>query len=421
MKLLNHTLLYFSVILLAIISVWAALFYFEILDEVYDSLDDGLENYKMLIIEKAHSDTSVLYKTTFAESNYAIHEVPASFAVEARDIYRDTMMYMQNEEDFEPVRMLTTVFAMPDGKYYQLKVISSMVEEDDLIEDLLYSLFWLYIAMLVSILLMNNILLKRIWNPFYQLLGQLKKFRLGSNDTFTPPPTKVKEFRDLNEAVSTLLKHNLDVYNSQKQFIENASHELQTPLAISINKMELLADRPDTTEEQQKELSHVIQSLERLTRLNKSLLLLSRIENKQFTESEPVDINALIKRMVADFSDLADFKTTAFTIIEDGHLVRNMHKDLAEILYNNLLKNAIVHNKEDGQIVIRITDSVFSIENSGNPVPLNAAHIFDRFYKESGGKNSTGLGLSIVKAITDLYRFRITYTFTGNHRFIILF
>jgi len=194
MKLLNHTTKYFSIALLVIIGVWAVVFYFNMLDEVYDSLDDGLDNYKLLIIEKAQKDSTVLYKTEFEESNYSIREMPRYQALQVKDLYKDTLMYMVNEEDFEPVRILTTAFER-NGRYYQLKVISSMVEEDDLISDLLSAIVLLYLAMLVSILIFNNLLLKRIWKPFYNLIDQLKVFRLGNDKMIQPNRSSVEEFQ----------------------------------------------------------------------------------------------------------------------------------------------------------------------------------------------------------------------------------
>ncbi|MCF2444101.1 HAMP domain-containing histidine kinase [Dyadobacter sp. CY345] len=420
MKLLNHTLKYLSITLFVIISIWAAIFYINMLDEVYDSLDDGLENYKLLIIKKAEEDSSILNKKEFAESNYEIRQIPESVAVLRKDVHQDTLMYMLNEEDYEPVRMLTSAFAL-NNKFYELKVISSMVEEDDLIEDLLYSLIWLYVAMIASILIVNNFLLKKTWKPFYLLLDQLKQFKLGKDPIIAPAETQVKEFKELNEAVHLLLNRTLETYQGQKQFIENASHELQTPLAISINKLELLSEREDLTENNLVAIGQVIQTLERLKRLNKSLLLLSKIENKQFQDREQVNINATFKNLIDEFSDFADYKNVRISIQENGQLSANMNKDLAGIFITNFLKNAIVHNRENGTVEIIIEANAFTIHNSGTEIALNAEKIFERFHKKSNEKNNTGLGLAIVKAISDLYGLSVTYQFDEGHKMAVTF
>ncbi|TDE12840.1 sensor histidine kinase [Dyadobacter psychrotolerans] len=418
MNLLNYTLKYLAFALFGIISVWAVIFYVNMLDEVYDSLDDGLDNYKLLIIEKAHQDSSTLTRTEFAEGNYEIREISEKSALQMKDVHKDTLMYMQFEEDLEPVRILTTAFKR-DDRYYELKVISSMVEEDDLIEDLFYSLIWLYIAMLASILIVNNFLLKKVWKPFYTLLDQLKNFRLGKNQTIGPVDTDVKEFKVLNDSVISLINHTLEIYNSQKQFIENASHEIQTPIAISINRLELLAEKSEMTESGLETVGQVIQHLERLKRLNKSLLLLSKIENRQFEETEEININQVINDLKEEFTDFADFKDVIISIYEKGQLKVIMQKDLASVLISNLLKNAIVHNHTSGNVDIEIGEGYFKIINSGSTVALDENKIFRRFFKESADKNNTGLGLAIVKAIADRYGFKMQYLFDGRHGFEI--
>ncbi len=420
MKLLNHTLLYFSVALLGILGVWATLFYFEILDEVYDSLDDGLDNYKTLIIKRVEQDSSILHKASFAESNYAIREIPAAEALKVTDVHKDTTLFMENEQDYEPVRLLTTAFGTGNGRYYELKIITSMVEEDDLIEDLLYSLLWLYLAMLLSILVLNNLLLRRVWRPFYALLGQLKTYKLGQEEPFAPEPTNVQEFKDLNEAVISMLQRNQDTYRSQKQFIENASHELQTPLAISLNKLELLAEQQELSEESLAAVGKVMETLERLTRLNRSLLMLSKIENRQYEHEEAVDFNALAAKLLEQLADLAEFREVTISLKEDGHFTKTMNPDLAEILLSNLIKNAIVHNTQEGRVEVTITPVSISLGNTGKSGPLDVAKVFDRFYKNGEERTSTGLGLAIVKAVAERYGLQVLYSFKdGKHVFVV--
>jgi len=420
MNLLNYTLKYLAIALFGIISVWAVIFYVNMLDEVYDSLDDGLDNYKLLIIEKAQKDSTTFTRTEFAEGNYEIREISKTSALKIKDVHKDTLMYMQFEEDLEPVRLLTTAFAHNE-KFYELKVISSMVEEDDLIEDLFYSLIWLYVAMIASILIVNNFLLKKVWKPFYDLLDQLKNFRLGKDRSIEPVKTNVKEFKVLNDSVTALINHTLETYNSQKQFIENASHELQTPIAISINRLELLAEKTEMTEANLETIGQVIQTLERLTRLNKSLLLLSKIENRQFEEKEEIFVNKIFHDLKDEFSDFAEYKNIAISIHEKGRLNAFMQKDLATILISNLMKNAIVHNHTSGSLDIEINSGYFRISNSGSAVALDKNKIFKRFHKDPGDKNNTGLGLAIVKAIVDMYSLSIEYSFDGKHHVKVLF
>jgi signal transduction histidine kinase len=420
MKLLNHTLLYLSVSLLGVLGIWAVVFYFFMLQEVKDTIDDGLTNYKMFIVHRAQGDTAMLNSDAFSDKNYSIKEIPATQAMQVLDTYKDTLIYQERLEQHKPVRLLTTAF-VANEKYYELKIISAVINKADLIRKLFLALVALYGVMLASILVVNNLVLKKIWKPFHYLLAQLRNFRLGNTPLFKSARTSVKEFRELNDSLQSLLQRNSDTYLSQKQFNENASHELQTPLAISINKLELLAERGELTNEDAETVGEVIQALESLKRLNKALLLLSRIENQQFVEEQTVRFSEVFQKLTRDFSDMLHFREVKVELNEEGDFESIMNGDLAEILVMNLLKNAIVHNTAGGMVTVTIAGSWFSIENSGNPEPLDEEKMFDRFYKRSPQSSSTGLGLAIVKAITALYALSVNYDFhNSKHKFIIL-
>ncbi|MDF9801392.1 signal transduction histidine kinase [Catalinimonas alkaloidigena] len=410
MKLLNYTSSYFIGLLLIIISVWAIIFYFVMLDEIYDSIDDGLQNSKILIIQKAANDSTVLYQSSFQEGNYAIRKISPNEAITHDDTYQDTTLYMFNEEDYEPVRMLRSVFLL-DQQYYELSIITSMVEEDDLIEDLLYAILWLYLGLVASMIVLNNLLLQRIWQPFYKLLRYLERFQLDRPESVRIQKTQVEEFNILNDTISKLLQSNINVYNQQKQFIENASHELQTPLAISLNKLELIIGKNDLTETQLTGLMTVINNLERLTRMNKSLLLLSKIENRQFQDVEKVSVDKLVKNLCDDFKDQADFREIEFSLQIISPCEKHMNPELARIMISNLFKNAIVHNTRGGLISINVNYDGFSISNTGIEEPLDSGQIFERFYKNNTRVHSTGLGMAIVKSIASLYDITIQYSY----------
>lgn len=420
MRLLNHTLSYLAITFFVVIGVWAAFLYFNLLDEIYDSIDDGLENSKILIIQKAQTDSTILHKTSFFESNYAIHEIPADHALTLRDTYTDSTLYRVNEKDYEPVRILKTAFTVPDGKYYELHVVSSMVEEDDLIEDLSYSILWLYIILLVSTLVINNVVLKKIWKPFYQILERLKNFSFESAMDETPVQTKVTEFQMLDESVNSLLRRTIETFNSQKQFIENASHEMQTPLAISLNKLELLAEKESMSDAEAHDIGSIVQTLQRLTRLNKALLLLSKIENRQFGETSFVNMNEVTDRVVSELSDLAEYKSVQIEKHYSDILTLQMNPHLASIMVSNLVKNAIVHNIEGGSVSLTIDPSSLSVANTGMAEALDSSQIFRRFYKGTDSSSSTGLGLALVKSIADSNSLAVEYSFNGIHVFRIL-
>ncbi|WP_282017643.1 sensor histidine kinase [Salegentibacter mishustinae] len=420
MKLLNYTTSYFAAILLVLLGIWAVIFYLEMLDEIYDSLDDGLDNQKMLVINRAKSDPEIIQRLNFEDGSYTIKPISNKLAMNFRDSYRDTLMYMQNEKDYEPVRLLETVFKK-DDEFYKLKIITSMVEEDDLIEDLLFSLVLLYVGLILSIVLLNNLILKKIWNPFYGLLQQLKNFRLEKDQEINTVSSNIEEFNLLNTRIEQMLEKSVSSYNSQKQFIENAAHELQTPLAISINKLELLVENEDLNDQQIELVASVLNNLEGLTRMNNSLLLLSKIENQQFPDEQEVVFNDLIEELKQDYEDLAAHKSIEISIESTSVLKHTMNRGLAKILLSNLLKNAIVHGQKQSNIEILISENSFRISNSSNQASLDSDKVFSRFQKNAGSKNSNGIGLAIAKTIAKKYNFQLKYFYTEKHNFQLNF
>jgi len=418
MNLLNYTLKYLYVTLLIVISLWAVIFYFSMIDEIRDSLDDGLENDKMLVIQKVAKDKATITRAGFNEHNYSIRPIRNQSAQNIKDNYKDTMMYTLYERDLEPFRVLTTAFKN-DNSYYELKVVASTLEQDDLVRSLLYSLLGLYAAILISILVINNVLLRKIWIPFYQLLSRLKVFRLDQDSQIETATTNIKEFKELNTTVTALVEQSVKAYGSQKQFIENAAHELQTPLAISLNHLELIAEDNTLSNSNMESIGKVINTLQRLARLNRALLIISKIENKQYGAVERLVINDLVKAMVNEYQDFAEAKSVKIMLEETGVFETVMNKDLAAILISNLLKNALNHNVPNGIVNISIAKTTLEFANTGKDEALNSTKIFERFSKDSSAKNSTGLGLAIVKSIANLYNFHLSYSFNGRHRFTI--
>lgn len=416
MKLLNKSLIYLSVSLFFIIGIWSVVFYFNMLGEIKESVDEGLDNYKRQIVYQAQKDSTVLAKNNFDEGFFAIRKITQTQALSVKDRYIDTLLYMQDADDespeLEPVRLLTTAFEN-NGNYYELQIINSMVEEDDLVEELLREAFGLYLLLIAAVIIINNFVLKRLWKPFYSFLNQLKNYRIGSGKNFPEANTKTKEFTDLQNAVNILLQHNIETYEAQKQFIGNASHELQTPLAIATNKLELLIEKGNLQREQAENIAEVMSFIERLVRLNKSLLLLTKIENKQFLENKSVSFNEVVKQSANDLEEMAEFKNVKIAIEEKAELTTEMDISLANIIVSNLLRNAIFHNVSNGNVSVEISENTIKIINTGIENSLNAEKIFSRFYKSENDQNGTGLGLAIVKAICDLYNFSISYHF-GN-------
>lgn len=421
MKLLNQSLTYLSISILAIIGVWSIFFYLNMEKEIKSSIDEGLRNYKRLIIQNAHKDPSILHKTYFDESFFTIQKIDKKTGLTFVNQYLDTILYMQDYNDptpeLEEVRMLITAFEFEE-EYYMLKVANAMVDKEDMVAAFFKNTIWLYVSLAIGILLINNIVLKRLWRPFYDLLFQIKNYRLDSTQKLPKTKTRTKEFNDLDNTINNLLIDSKVVYEQQKQFIGNASHELQTPLAISINKIELLLEDKDLTQKQTKAIAEVYDITQRMIRLNKSLLLLSKIENKQFLDNQETSLYEVTRKSIDELDDFAAFKKVEVRLEKSAPTLLTIDPSLAHILISNLIRNAIFHNIENGVVHITIDKNRFKICNTGIGHALDKDKIFTQFYKTHHNSKGTGLGLAIVKAISDLYGYSISYEFKDQHHCI---
>lgn len=417
MKLINHTLLVISAILFVTVGLWSVLFYYQMLNQFKTTIDEGLANYKIVIIDKLKDDSLLIEQDAFLDNNYILKRVSEDYALKVRDSYKDTLITSSTKQISYQTRLLTTAFVASDGEYYEMMVISQELDKGKLYEKLALSLLCLVLFMFLSTILVNNFVLKNTWKPFYHLLQYIKNFRLDKELIQELPETKIKEFMLLNDSVIDLQKTNKSIFNNQKQFIENVSHEMQTPLAIGINKLELLAGEKDLSPEQIQKIGSIIEAFQHLSGLNKSLLLLSKIENKQFISEDRVNFYEIINRLIDGFSDFTEYQKIQIRFLKEESWMLEMNKDIAEILVMNLFKNAIIHNCQGGELFIRMSKSSFTIENTSNDLAIPANKLFERFNKKPNSKQSTGLGLAIVKAIVDVSGLDITYSFNERHVF----
>lgn len=421
MKLIHYTFRNLSIPLLIILTAWACCFYFVIMHEIDDETNDSLENYKEIIIKTVLADSTLLHDHVDIMTKYYIREVPESEADLDKDEFFDSTTYIEIEMEDEPVRVLRTWFMTADRKYYELTIETSTLEKEDMAEAIFVSIIILYVSLLCCILLVSHFVFKSSFRPLYTLVKWLKEYRPGKQQAPLVNQTKVEEFKILNQAIQTATNRSTEMYNQQKQFVENASHELQTPLAICMNKLELLSENPDCTEEQLSEIAGINHTLRGIIKMNKSLLLLSRIDNKQFPDTSEIDFNKLINKYLPDFEDMYEYKNIHITYTETATLIYTMNESLASTLLSNLLKNAFIHNIENGSIAISVTGRTLTISNSSESTGLNEATLFNRFEKQTHKKESTGLGLAIVKSIISIYGIDIKYEYNGLHKFILTF
>ena len=395
------------------------LFYYAIIDEVVDETDDTLENYGEILMESALHDPSILETEGSLMSFYKFTPISEEEGRHYRQVFYDATVYIELEDEDEPVRVMCTAFRMPDGQYYELKLMISILERDDMVEAMLWYLGALILLFLICTSIGIQLVLKGVFRPLHRLLDWLHCIQPGKEVPPLDNPTKIREFRQLSDAALDMGNRSYKAYEEQKQFIENASHELQTPLAIVRGKVELLAESEGMTEQQMEQLDEIYATLGRAVKLNKSLLLLSRIENGQYTEMEDVSVDEILDELLPDLMDIYEHKQVRLIRKreEQPFIIRCNHS-LAQILVSNLVKNSLLHNREEGELQVLTTPTSLVIKNTGD-VPLDGEKLFRRFYHGMDGKkDSTGLGLAIARSIALSSSLKLTYEWQdGMHTF----
>ncbi len=408
-----------ALMLTLVLGVWSVLFYVAMIDEVDDEVDDSLEDYSEYIIIRALAGEELPSKNNGSNNQYYLHEVDEEYARRHPAIvYEDSMIYLAEKGETEPARILTTLFQNDEGQHFELRVLVPTIEKEDLRSAILGWIVFLYGVLLLTILLISAWLLHRSFRPLYRLLRWLDGYRMGKTNAPLENDTNITEFRQLNEAALRNAERGERLFEQQKQFIGNASHEMQTPLAICQNRLEMLVEEENLSEHQMEEVAKTLRTLEHISKLNKSLLLLSKIDNGQFSDRIPLSLNVVLQRYVEDYREVYAYRNIALEVDDRGEFRVEMNETLATILVTNLLKNAFVHNCDKGHIRVEITPSSMTFRNSGGGAPLAAEHIFERFYQGAKKEGSTGLGLAIVHSICKLEGLNIRYRFErGEHCF----
>lgn len=420
MKLFHLVLWRISLALIVVLTVWAGFFYMAVVEEVNDEVDDTLEDYSEGLIIRALSGEDMPTASNGSNNQYYLYEVSESYAASHPQItYRDEMVFITEKSETEPARVLITIFRTEDERYMELVVYTPTIEKLDLLRAILGWIIFLYVLLLLIILSINIWVFRKNMKPLYVLLKWLDSSQLGKKNEPLENTTKITEFRKLNAATMAFAERGEKLFEQQKTFIGNASHEMQTPLAICRNRLEMLMEDETLTEHQLNELIKTHQTLENLTRMNRSLLLLCKIENGQFADTRSVCLNDILAHYLDDYKEVYAYRNITVTVTTDSSFCVEMNDSLVSVLVTNLLKNSFVHNIDGGFIYIKITANTFEISNTGEK-PLDRERIFERFYQGQKKEGSTGLGLALVDSICKANHLKIDYTYVENrHIFTI--
>ena len=344
------------------------------------------------------------------------------YATPANSITRqflNTDYYNVNEKGNESGRGLISSVTV-NGKYYKILIVESKVETEELIRIIFFITIGVILLLLVILLIINRLLLNRLWQPFYMIMRDLKLFNVTDTNDLQKVDSHIDEFEELNTAVISMASRVKHDYKNLKTFSENASHELLTPIAVINSKLDTLIQTENFSERQSKLLNDLYTAVNRLNRLNQSLLLLVKIENRLEHTAETINLQALIAEMVVQFEEI--FHDKELHVISDLNQKEiYASRYLADILLNNLISNAIRHNYTGGEINIHLTDESLTISNTGENTALPDDEIFTRFHKSSSSEGS-GLGLTISRQICENFDFTLCYKFQQPyHTFIVKF
>jgi len=407
MKLLtkiNRRFLIVSTILLAVCCV---LLFYLMRAVIYADVDENLRDEQTQVTERFDRSGQLP-----AEQNLKTNRVHVALT-DAKEMIvpsmRDTMVYDSLESEFIPLRQLSFILAKGNEKY-SVTLSHSMLETDDLVSTLLIFTAIFIVALFVILYFINRNFSKNIWLPFNDTLEKLRSFDLTGQNKISFSHTGINEFEELNESLNKMTEKMYSDYSRLKEFTEDASHEIQTPLSIIRSKIEMLIQSENLNETQINSIQKINEAASKLSRLNSALLTLTKIGNQQFSDEQEIHLVSFIRKKIELLEEIIQQKKISVTVEGDENVVLKMSASLADLLFDNLIGNAIKHNMENGSIKIFIEPHYFSIANTGKPLIVSPEKLFERFAKSDKSSESLGLGLAIVKQISESCGFKLNYS-----------
>jgi len=419
MKLLTYTSRIQLFFFLLLFGVFSVLFFLILSWNVLQNVDEVLFNRKMNLLAYLEENPRVPFAEDNPLDDFTFYPIDQRTFQKGKEIYSDTLVYEPVDDELDEYRKLTAHVEL-HGNLYRLDILKPHLEVTEIVGTIAITLGGLFLGMTLCYYLSQRFISIKIWNPFYDMLEKLRHYRLDKRMPALPN-SQIDEFRTLWDAITELMLKNKEVFDSQKQFIENASHEMQTPLSVIQSRLEALISQEELTLEQASIIESIIGSTQRLKKLNKTLLLLSKIENRQFLLTEEIHINKIVNRSLAYYEEQKVAQDIDIIIKKEDELMVQGNVMLTEILVQNLLKNAFLHNIREGKVIISIMKNKLSIANTGKQRALEKEKLFHRFYKQSSNPDTWGLGLAIAHKIAQTSDWDVSYTQReGFHVFTVL-
>ena len=415
MKLLTKTTLYYLAFTLPLLLLSGWFLYTRIEKSLKEEIDEELQNSKELWI--AHLKTMPAGSNILLLNNPFI-QVEKANSYSHQDLFADTLIYQPVEKENVPYRNLSSWFKK-DNEQYKVSFQRSVLEQEDVFKNLILLMCFVFGGMLVLFLLINLYVNKKVWKPFNISLEKITSLNMQQLQAVHFDKASIREFNALNTSLNAMTEKMNTHFISMKTFTQNASHEIQTPLAIIQSKLELLMQDSKLNEEQFLAISAAGEATQRLSRLNQSLLLITKIENNQFSATEKISIKGIVEKYLSFFAEMIEQKKVVAKAEISNDWQVFIHPSLADMLVSNLLSNALKYNKVGGEINIKIDAGFFSVGNSSDLTEIKEDNIFRRFANHDTVAGN-GLGLAIVKEICDTNNLLLSYKSAfGFHEFVI--
>lgn len=417
-KLLNKTLRVYVLFSVIVLVISAPLFYL-LIQRLYEAdADEALLLAKEEFIKYTLPEMNVTDIAVWNKVNRDI-KIEQPLIVLKKDTLYDAWYFDLLANEKEPYRELKSPVII-QGTPYNLIVRINLLESEDLIQNIALLFILMVGLLLLGFFIITRQLSGRLWKSFYETLKQIEHFEIDKSSLPQLTETSVEEFERLNTAINKLISRNIAIYKSQQEFIENAAHELQTPLAVFQAQIDTLMQDAQLTGAQAEIVTKLNDSATRLSHVNRNLLLLSKIDNDQFALKTKVYVNGIVAKQLDFFTEQAKQKNVSIEVITEQELVVEANETLTEIIISNLFLNAVRHNIQNGTITITINKNTFAIANTGLEEPLNSKKLFQRFSKINPAGKGSGLGLAISQKIALSYHWQLEYYYQNNRHYFTI-
>lgn len=386
-------------------------------NSIYLSADDNLEEYKKTLIKYIARNDTFMTPGELGVKNGRLTYTPVPSS-DFGTYHQDTIIWSDKSKKYRDFRIINFPVNI-QSKPYKVSILLRTMGHNDLVISTLLSFICNFLLLLLYIFLISHFFTKKIWTPFNLFLNELRTTDINKLGTFSFSQTNIDEINELDKAYSRMMRRIQNDFRKTKELSENITHELQTPLTIMRAKVDHLQQKYQHDEQTLTILQSLQSNINRVSYFNRSLMLLTRINNDQYCEYALFDFSLCIDDKINDYIEIIQTKGISVTVEQTESFIHEINPTLLDLMINNIITNAVKYNKpENAYIHIHITSDKIVFENPYDGV-LPQGNLFERFKKTNKLKDSTGLGLSIVEAICKKFRLRI-YINSSDQKFRLI-